>query len=114
MPYSKDPELYPSEFQEIFKRALDEEFSIDCGLDHQAINLRHQFHAYRRAVESARIDGWSELRKVSIKLDGATLHFSNNNELMLRLREAAKISAPTEDDLDAYLKRLEEGASDEN
>jgi len=113
MPYSKDPELYPKEFQEIFRRALAEEFSVDCGLPHQAINLRHQFHAYRRAVESARIDGWSDLRKVSIKLDGHMLHFSNNNDLMLRLREAAKLSEPTEDDLDAYLKRLEEGTTDE-
>ena len=113
MPYSKDPSLYPTEFQEIFRRATAEEFSIDCGTPHQATNMRHQFHAYRRAMEYARTEGWTELRRVSIKLDGTMLHFSNNNEMILRLREAAQLSTPSEEDLDKYLEQLDR-TSDED
>ncbi|MCK5644187.1 MAG: hypothetical protein KAJ19_25535 [Gammaproteobacteria bacterium] len=110
MGYSHDPSFYPPEFQEIFRRALDKDkIEIPCENHQQATNLRHQFHAYRRAVEEHKLEGWSDLRKITISLEGNNLIFSSNEELMNRLRAAAGMTEPSEADIDKYLDELDKG-----
>lgn len=107
MGYSKDPSLYPEEFAEIFRRALTERFEIDFTTRREAINMRHQFHAYRRAVELAKLQGWSTLRKIKLELVGSRIIFDSNLETLTKLQEAARVTQPTEAELNQYLNQME-------
>jgi hypothetical protein len=109
MPYSKDPSTYPPEYAAIFQRAIREDFEIDAGERGAAINFCHKLHAYRRAIETHKSDGWSALRQTTIRVVGTRVTFSNNADLMANIRNAVGIAAPSETELDAYLDQLEKG-----
>lgn len=109
MGYSHDPSFYPPEFAAIFKRAIaGDDIELPCENHQQATNLRHQFHAYRRAAEQHLVEGWTDLRKITIHLDKNLLTFSSNAELMVRLREAAGIAGPSDADIDKYIDEMDE------
>jgi len=112
MGYSSDPTLYPPEFQELFRRAIEgESVKIDLPYPQQAIQLRHQLHAYRRAVEASKIPGWSDLRQVIISINQAQLKMANNSELRLALQKAIGTTSdePSSTELDEYIKQMEHG-----
>lgn len=113
MGYSKDPALYPEEFQELYRRALSEDVRIELGYAQQAHTLRHQLHAYRRAVEGAKKPGWSDLRQVQIQIQGSKLIMRKNPALDILQEMVGKPKGPTEDELDAYLRQMEKGEQDE-
>ncbi len=110
MAYSKNPNNYPPEFAELFRRALADKdgCEVECEDFQQATSLRHQLHGYRRAVEAIQLEGWSDLRQVTIQIRGkSTVVLANNAKLLATMREAAKMTAPTEEQLDRYLEQLE-------
>lgn len=113
MGYSTDPSLYPPEFQELYNRALTGTVEIELPYPQQAIQLRHQLHAYRRAIEASKIPGWTELRSVRIQINKAKLIMSNDSELRLAMQKAIGTIAiePSSSELDEYLKRMESGES---
>jgi len=109
MGYSKDPTAYPSEFAEVFRRALIESVEIECDTLQQATAFRHQLHGYRRAIEFVRTPGWSELRNISIQVRNSTLILANNTKLLAKMREAIERSEPSDKDLDKYLDNMDTG-----
>jgi hypothetical protein len=112
MGYSSDPSLYPPEFQELFSRAIDSPVEINLPYPQQAIQLRHQLHAYRRAVESAKIPGWTDLRQITIQINKSKLTMANNSELRLAMQKAINDTTstePTDTELDQYIKEMERG-----
>jgi hypothetical protein len=50
MPYSKDPESYPPECLELFRRGYEQPVRIQLASQAAATSLRHRLHAYRRAL----------------------------------------------------------------
>lgn len=113
MPFSTDPRNYPPEFAAIFKRAMKEDFEIDLEAKNLAVNLCHRLHAYRRAVEIQKVHGWSNLRRTTISVQGTKLLFTCQMDVMAKLRTAAGISEPSEEELDKYLDQLEKGETDD-
>lgn len=114
MPYPNDPEKYPAEFSMIFRKALgDEEFALDCSSRSEAINLRHRLHAFRRAMEDAKVPGWSELRKVEIHLVGTRL-IAKKEDLSGRIRASLGKSptALSEEEINKYLRATEEARNE--
>lgn len=110
MGYSTDPSLYPPEFQELFRRALDQTVEIELPYPQQAIQLRHQLHAYRRAIEASKTPGWTDLRPVKIQINKSKLTMSNNSELRLAMQKAiGNTTAPTDTELDKYIDEMESG-----
>ena len=109
MGYSKDPDKYPVEFQEVFRRALEDTIEITCDTPQQAISFRHQLHGYRRAVETAQIPGWSKLRRITIQVDKCKLILANNTRLLASMREAIANTQPSDSDLDKYLEDMDKG-----
>ena len=106
MPYPSNPELYPSEFADVFERAEKSPVRITLESPGEAANLRHRLHAYRRAVEKARMPGWSRLRNVTIGI--------SENVLTLRASPLASAlveekSEPSEEELEQFLKAMNEG-----
>ncbi len=114
MGYSSDPTLYPPEFQELYRKALSETVEITLDYPQQAIQLRHQLHAYRRAIESSKIPGWSDLRQVKIQINKSQLTMSNDSQLRLAMQQAIGTTIavePSSKALDDYLKQMEGGES---
>lgn len=110
MGYSKDPNLYPPEFQELYRRAFTQSVELPCGNPQQATSLRHQLHAYRRAVELTKTPGWTELRQVQVAIQGSNvLLFKNPTLEMLRDVAGTELQQPSDSDLDDYLRKMEEG-----
>ena len=109
MGYSKDPTAYPSEFQEVFRRALLESVEIECDTLQQATAFRHQLHGYRRAIEHVQTPGWSELRNVTIQVRNNKLILNNNVKLLARMRGITDMTDPTVEQLDEYLDNMDKG-----
>lgn len=112
MPYSKDPSTYPPEFARLFDRAQREAFELDVGDHGEAQALRHKLHAFRRAVESARLPGFGLLRNIVLKVRGTRVVFTNQNDIMAAVRSAAGVESPTEEALAAYVNSAFEGDTD--
>lgn len=113
MGYSTDPTLYPPEFAGLFSKAQETSVEIDLEYPQQAIQLRHQLHAYRRAIESSKIPGWSDLRQIQIQINQSKLTMSNNSMLRSAMQKAigTTTTQPSTSELDEYLKRMEDGES---
>jgi hypothetical protein len=110
MGYSKDPELYPPEFQELYRRAFGERVELPCDYPQQATALRHQLHAFRRACEATKIPGWTELRQIQIAIEGSVV-ILHKNPILDMLRDVAGVESqhPSDDQLDQYIKQMEVG-----
>ena len=50
MPYSKDPDSYPPECLELFKKGYENPVRVKLNSQASATSLRHRLHAYRRAL----------------------------------------------------------------
>ena len=88
---------------------MKEGFEIDIGDRELAINYVHRLHAYRRAIEEARGEGYSNLRSTTIRQRGTRIIFDNDSSAMDAIRSAAGMDLPTDEELDAYLATLEQG-----
>lgn len=110
MPYPSDPKRYPDYFLQLFKRAMKQELRVNMGAEGQASNIRHQLHAYRRALETAHWPNATELRNVTVSVEGTDLVMKPNQALEM-LKNAAGPLAPTpedtrvDDQLEAYIRQ---------
>ena len=111
MPYSTNPNDYPIEFAQLFVKAKHEAFDLDCGTFGDATNYCHRLHAFRRAMELHKVPGWTDLRAVTLRVRGAKISFSNNNEIMENIRQALGAPTPTDTELEQYLHKMETGES---
>jgi hypothetical protein len=50
MPFSKNPDSYPAEYLELFRRGYEAPFTLKMEDRAAATSLRHRLHAYRRAL----------------------------------------------------------------
>jgi hypothetical protein len=50
MPFSKNPDSYPAEYLELFRRGYEGPFTLTLPDRGTATSLRHRLHAYRRAL----------------------------------------------------------------
>lgn len=109
MSYSLDPSRYPPEFAELFEKAQSESFEIETESYQQAMSLRHQLHAFRRAQEHVKSPGFSKLRWIEISVDKTTVRFSSKNKMLSSIKSVlGKSSAPPSDqEIEEYLKKME-------
>ena len=111
MSYPKNPELYPAEYATIYRNALAAPVEIDAGDEKKAKHLRHRLHAYRRAVETAKSRGWTELRKIVIRVEGSKLILDKEPSF---LDHAPPVASVSDEELDKYLRESEEGEDNGN
>jgi len=111
MPYSKNPQDYPSEFAQLYLQALSREFAVDFGDFGEATNYCHRLHAYRRAMELHKIPGWTDLRAITLRVKGTKIHFTNNKAIMSNIRKALGTPEPSDAELEDYLRQMETGES---
>lgn len=109
MPYPRTTDGYPSEFQELFRRALENgSVQLTLPTPELAINLRHQLHAYRRAVENDKIPGWHELRELVVQISNSTLTIAKAETISAIRSALGARPEPSEQELTEYLKKLED------
>ena len=109
MGFPTDPAKYPKEFAALYRRAIKEKFEIELGDRGTAINFVHKLHAYRRAVEDSAEIMDSSMRIIVIRQRGTRIIFDNDTTAMDAIRTAAGMEAPSAEDLDTYLAKLEQG-----
>ena len=73
MPYSKDPDSYPPEYLEIYRRGYEGPVRIKLASPSDATALRHKLHAYRRALVASASPFVSLVHSCRVRLDGASL-----------------------------------------
>jgi hypothetical protein len=73
MPYSKDPDSYPPEYLEVFRRGYEGPVKINLPSPGEAISLRHKLHAYRRALVHTSSPFTSLVHSCRVRLDGSSL-----------------------------------------
>lgn len=73
MPYSKDPDSYPPEYLEVFRRGYEGPVRINLASQAEATSLRHKLHAYRRALVHASSPFVTLAHSCRVRLDGASL-----------------------------------------
>ena len=106
MGYPRDPDLYPPEYRQLYIRALTETVRVEVGDERKAKHLRHRLHAYRRAVEISKLQGWSELRKIIIRIEESTLVLEREPTFVTH-----SVAQVSDEELDKYIQEFE-GDSD--
>lgn len=87
MSFMKDPSKFPKAYSLIFEKAKTQKhFEFDCEDNKRAIHVRHQLHAYRRALEAA--SGRNDLRGISITVSDSKVLLTNNEEFLNRISGA--------------------------
>ena len=96
MPYSKDPDSYPPEYLEVFRRGYEAPVRIHLPSPGEATALRHKLHAYRRALIHSSSPFVSLVHSCRVRLDDADLIVEpSTQELRTALASAGVEFDPT-------------------
>ncbi len=108
MAYPKDPDKYPEIFLRLFNKTLETGHTHISMKLNEARNLRHQLHAWRRAMEDTRSPGFSNLRRIQITVADDGLYLSSKDDVLNKLEEALGEEIEINDDeMDRYLADLD-------